>query len=113
MAMDPLDSIGPLDPTQLDDWLRRIIHTTSRLLLAQWEPGTPQAEKFNKYLAIAAHDTGAADAHVQNKSYDEAELTTEFYRLAFQDPEFMAMFRRCAAAAVYLETGIPPRRDLG
>ncbi len=103
MAMDSIEPIGPVDPTELDDWILRIIHNTSRFLLAHWEPGTPQGRQFDKFLGGAA----------QAKGVDEVELTTEFYRIAFQDPEFMAMFRRCVAAAVYLETGIPPKRDLG
>ncbi|GEM_PF-6706689 len=91
-----------LDISNLDDWLLRIIHQTSQFLLAQWEDGRPMGRQFDAFLAKAAEATGG----------DETQITTEFYRIAFQDPEFRAAFRRSVAAAVYLELGIPPRQDL-
>ena len=91
-----------LDTSNLDDWILRVIHQTSQFLLAQWEPDTPMGRQMDAYLSMAAEATGG----------DESQITTAFYQIAFQDPEFMAAFRRSVAAAVYLETGIPPKRDL-
>ena len=91
-----------LDTSNLDDWILRIIHHTSQFLLAQWEDGRPMGQQFDGFLAKAAEAAGS----------DEAQITTEFYRIAFDDPEFRAAFRRSVAAAVYLELGIPPKQDL-
>ena len=82
------------DPGAVD--LNAIIARTARLFLAQWEPGTPVGDRCEELVRVAARE-------------GEEGLTTEFYRLAFQDPLLRGAFRRAVATAVYLEWGIPPR----
>ena len=82
------------DPGALD--LNLIIARTARLFLAQWEPGTPVGDRCEALVRAAA-------------AGNEEDLTTEFYRLAFQDAVLRDAFRRAVATAVYLEWGISPR----
>lgn len=91
-----------LDTSNLDDWLLRIISQTSHFFPAQWEDGRPPGRQMNDSSGQAAAATGG----------DESRITAEFYRIAFQDPEFRAAFRRRVAGAVYLELGITPKQDL-
>lgn len=82
-------------PADLDPAVTAIVARTARLFLAQWEVGTPVGDRCQELLLAAAAE-------------DEERMTTEFYRLAFQDALLLGAFRRAVATAVYLEWGIAP-----
>lgn len=80
----------------LEPSITAIIARTARLFLAQWEAGTPVGDRCQELLRAAATE-------------GEEQVTTAFYRLAFQDVLLRDAFRRAVATAVYLEWGIAPK----